>query len=205
MAMPTRLRAGFRDPVHDSQSVFRALMTALSQPGRVMAVAATCEAPQGLSPAAAAVLLTLADFETPVWLEAPLRDGEAGRYVTFHTGAAIVSDRTAAALAVVDGRRADGTLLDAFPYGEDRYPERSATVILEVDALERGRPVILSGPGIASHSTIAPAGLADAAWPALQANAERFPLGIDIVFTAGSAIAGLPRSTRLTSGTGREG
>jgi len=76
---------GFADPVRDSQAVFRAVLDAMARPGRVHEVAAPADPPPPLGRAAAAVLLTLVDAETPLFLD-PF--AEAARdWVLFHCGA----------------------------------------------------------------------------------------------------------------------
>ena len=86
--MSVGLEAGFADPVHDAQTCFRAVLDAMSHPGRIarIAGAAVC-AP--FDPAACAVLLTLVDHETPLWLDP---DAERARkWIEFHCGAPIVA------------------------------------------------------------------------------------------------------------------
>ncbi len=80
---------GFADQVIDSQACFRAVLEAMSRPGRVQQLAAPPEIPPGLSPAAAAVLLTLVDADTPLRLSAG-REAEA--WVRFHCGCPIVTE-----------------------------------------------------------------------------------------------------------------
>uniref|UniRef100_UPI001954D889 phosphonate C-P lyase system protein PhnH n=1 Tax=Klebsiella pneumoniae TaxID=573 RepID=UPI001954D889 len=62
----------YADPVHEAQQAFRAVMNALARPGTIQLVAGLAEAPAPLTPVAAAVVLALADFETSVFLDAPL-------------------------------------------------------------------------------------------------------------------------------------
>ncbi|MGL5008821.1 MAG: phosphonate C-P lyase system protein PhnH, partial [Paracoccaceae bacterium] len=71
------------------------------------------------------------------------------------------------------------------------YPDRAATLIIEMDVLEP-TGARLSGPGIRDTARLS---LLETA--AFRANRALFPLGFDAYLTCGSRIAGLPRSTRV--------
>ena len=58
----------FADPVFESQAVFRRIMRAMAAPGTILVCGEALAPPAPLAPAAAAALLTLADFETPLWI-----------------------------------------------------------------------------------------------------------------------------------------
>lgn len=190
----TTLGAGFADPVFQSQAAFRAVLDALAEPGTRRDVGAAIVPPAGLEATTAIILLTLADYETPIFLPRPLRDGPAGAWLRFHCGAALVEEPAQAAFAVVDGAQA-APALAAFHPGEDQFPDRSATVIVQCEALTGGAPVTLEGPGIAASRKIAPAGLREGFFAELAANAGRYPLGVDCLLTHGTELIGLPRST----------
>jgi hypothetical protein len=67
------LRQGFDDPVGGAQSTFRTALMALSHPGSVLRLnpqATRGGTAPGLSIAMSALLLTLVDSDTPVWLPA---------------------------------------------------------------------------------------------------------------------------------------
>lgn len=180
------LAGGFADPARDSARAFRAAMTAMARPGQIVTL--TGATAPGVSPAAATLLLTLCDPDTPIWL-APSHDRPDLRaWLAFNTGAPI-SAPEACRFALGDW---DGLLpLDRFPQGTAEYPDRSATLIVEMDAL-RSEGAALSGPGIRDVSRL---NLPDAA--ILAGNAARFPLGLDFFFVAGTQAAALPRSTRI--------
>lgn len=195
--MTAMMTAGFSDPVHQSQAAFRALLSALSEPGTIQTLPGAVAPPQGLCAAAATALLTLADYETPIWLPAGLCEAEAGAWLRFHCGAALVSEPAGAVFAVMSDDTAEPALA-AFSPGTDLFPDRSTTVIMQCAGLEGGAPVGLSGPGIDGRRTIAPAGLRPGFWREVAANAALYPLGIDIVLACGDAVIGLPRSTLVT-------
>lgn len=81
------LSPGFADPVADAQACFRAVLDAMSRPGHVREVRGPT-APAPLCNAAGAVLLTLVDHETALWLD-PAAAAARG-WIAFHTGAPIV-------------------------------------------------------------------------------------------------------------------
>lgn len=194
--MQTTIASGFSDPVFQSQAAFRALLTALSEPGLIQQVAPDFAGPEGLEPATAIALLTLADYETPIWLPAALRDGPAGAWLRFHCGVALVEAPGQAAFAVIDGADA-APELSAFNPGTDQFPDRSTTVLVQCAGLAGGDSITLSGPGIAGSRDIAPTGLRPGFSAELAANAELYPLGVDLILSHGGAVIGLPRSTQI--------
>jgi len=187
----------FADPVHDSQRTFRAVMNAMARPGTIQAVAGLAAAPGPLFPVAAAVAVALADYETPLWLDAPLAaSSEVAAYLTFHTGARIVAAPAHAIFALVADA---GSLPDfaEFALGTDVYPDRSTTLILQVASLTDGARLRLQGPGIKGHASLAIAGLPADISARLTANHARFPRGVDLVLAGPEGVAALPRTTRV--------
>jgi alpha-D-ribose 1-methylphosphonate 5-triphosphate synthase subunit PhnH len=87
--------------------------------------------------------------------------------------------------------------LDRFAFGTPEYPDRSTTVILQVESLTQGSAFELRGPGIdgvvALRATLQPADL----FKQLAINAALFPRGIDLVLVADDAVVAIPRTTRL--------
>jgi len=194
------IAAGFADPVHDAQAAFRTVLTAMSSPGHITSLARLQTDVPGLESAAAVLLLTLADHETPVWLDEPACC--AADWLRFHTGAKIASNPEQAMFAVIDGRQ-DRPSLDRFNLGDDRYPDRSTTVIGSCDALVGGFPLVCSGPGIRGSNKIAPRGVPADLWTAWAANGDCFPRGVDLVLVCGADLIALPRTTRVTALDGR--
>jgi alpha-D-ribose 1-methylphosphonate 5-triphosphate synthase subunit PhnH len=193
MNQPTNVLApGLADPGHDAQRLFRAVLDAFAHPGRITSLPDPPAGPGVLSPATAAYLLTLIDRDTPLWL-APEFDLPVVRdFVRFHTGAPMVAGRGEAAFAVL--AHDTGASLEGFAIGTDPYPDRSATLVIEVPVLGAGTTRRWRGPGIDGESAVAVGGLGADFWQAWTDNHALFPCGVDIVFAAGSQLLALPRS-----------
>ncbi|GJE39677.1 phosphonate C-P lyase system protein PhnH [Methylobacterium persicinum] len=191
------LRAGFRDPVHESQGVFRAVLDALARPGTIHAIPARLDPPAPLTPELAAIALALTDGDTPVWLDPALAAGhDVAAYLRFHTGAPTTADPARAAFALVREAERCPPLAD-FAAGTPAYPDTSTTLVLALDRIEAGPGLRLTGPGIRGAAELALAPLPPG-WPAaLRENHAGFPLGVDILLAAPGRLAGLPRSTAV--------
>ncbi|GAA5066679.1 phosphonate C-P lyase system protein PhnH [Roseibacterium beibuensis] len=181
------LDGGFADPARDAAHAFRAALTALSRPGRIETLAGA-RPPAPASVAAGALLLTLCDATTGLYL-APSHDSDALRgWITFHTGAPFVGPEHAMfALGTWEALQP----VTRFSVGTSEYPDRAATLIVEMDMLDNSGAV-LTGPGIRDSARLS---LPEVA--AFRTNRRQFPLGFDSYFTCGDRVAGLPRSTRV--------
>jgi alpha-D-ribose 1-methylphosphonate 5-triphosphate synthase subunit PhnH len=185
---------GFADPVVDAQRCFRAVLDAMARPGSIHAAGVGLLPPPPLDAATAAVMLTLVDGETPLWLAPRLHAARA--WVVFHCGAVCVEDPAMASFVTTDALP-DLTGLRA---GSHEEPETAATVIVQVHALGAGRRYSLRGPGLRDHAVLSVDGL-PAEFAAIWAdNHARFPRGVDLVLCAGSRLAALPRSVTVEEG-----
>ena len=191
------LRTGFDEPVRDAQYTFRLILEAMSRPGTIIDLGLPLTPPSGLSPAAAAVCLALADVDTPIYLEGAARTPAVETFLRFHTGASVTEDRGPALFAVCDG---DAAGIDGYQLGTDEHPDRSATLIVQVAGLEAAGGLRLTGPGIKDQQTLGIKGLHPARLDARQALAKAFPRGL----VTGAALAALPRTTTVTPSGGHE-
>jgi alpha-D-ribose 1-methylphosphonate 5-triphosphate synthase subunit PhnH len=185
------LQPGFADPVAGAQSCFRAVLDAMARPGRIRELGTDLTPPAPLAPATAAVLLTLLDYDTPVWLDPAA--AAACNWVGFHCGAPIVAAIGACSFAVALSLPDLATL----PAGSHEAPETAATLILQISTLGRGRAYRLTGPGLGAPALLSVDGLPDGFASAWQENHALFPRGADIVLCAGTSLAALPRSVTL--------
>ena len=188
------LAPGFGDPVADAQACFRAILDAMSRPGLVRRVPVELRPPAPLRPAAAAAVLVLADAVTPVWTDA---GPDASAWLAFHAGCPSAASPGDAAFAVACGAPPP---LDALEQGTDEEPHRSATLIVQVAALEPGRGWRLSGPGIGTEHRLCVSGLPEGFAARWDANRAAFPRGVDVILCAGRDLAALPRTVSIEEG-----
>lgn len=196
------LTPAFGTPVHDAQAVFRLLLDAMSRPGRVHSLPPACRDtlghPEGLSPACAAVLLTLLDADTRLWVAPQLDHAPLRAWLRCHTGAQLAAQPEHADFALLTAAEAEPALLQRLPAGSDASPQDSATALIAVPQIDAGAgPLRWQGPGIEQEHRLGIAGLSDGFWAWRQEQQRSFPCGLDVVFTAGDALVALPRSTRV--------
>lgn len=186
---------GFADPVLESQAVFRAVLDACSRPGSIHDARLAAPPPVPLMDATAAIGLTLFDMTTAVWIDPVLASRPARDYLAFHTGCAWAESPAEAAFAILDGT-AGFPAFSEFPQGSAEYPDRSATLVFQVESLQEGEGVTLTGPGIDGVRKLAVGGMTEGFWRQLADNRQQFPLGVDVILVAKARVAGLPRTTR---------
>jgi alpha-D-ribose 1-methylphosphonate 5-triphosphate synthase subunit PhnH len=189
------LSPGFADPVLDSQAVFRATLDALSRPAVPVACPRSPEAPAPLYPSTGAVMLALADLDTPVWLDPTLDQPAVRAWLGFHCGCPIVADRALAAFALVGDPGAVPDL-EGFALGTADGPDGSATVVIQVTGFDADGGPVFTGPGIRETARLDPEGLPAGFWEDWALNGVLFPQGVDVLFTAPDRLVGLPRTTK---------
>lgn len=194
--MTIEAMTGFADQARDSARAFRCMLDAMARPGRILSLEPDFEVPAPLLPAAAAICLTLCDYDTPLWLDATLSESAILDYLRFQTGAPIMADIAPARFLLCMPDSAAQALAGAHR-GDAEYPDASATLIIQVSSLSAGERLILEGPGIDGEQDFRTLGLEAAFWDAMQDNHQLFPLGRDVFFASASGIAALPRSTHI--------
>jgi alpha-D-ribose 1-methylphosphonate 5-triphosphate synthase subunit PhnH len=199
MTTVAELPAGFADKVLSAQSTFRSVMDAMARPGSVQRIAAMAGAPNGVMRGTAAIALTLFDHDTPIWLDAAISGtSEVAKWLKFHTSAPVVSDSAICSFALIGDAKAL-PLLDRFPFGSNEYPDRSSTLILQVESLTQGPALELRGPGIDGTALLQAMIQPHDLFERLAVNATLFPRGIDVVLVHDDCIVAIPRTTRLVA------
>jgi alpha-D-ribose 1-methylphosphonate 5-triphosphate synthase subunit PhnH len=200
MTTVAELPAGFADKVLSAQSTFRSVMDAMARPGSVQRIASTAGTPVAMMRGTAAMALTLFDHDTPVWLDRRMSAAsDVAKWLKFHTSAPVIADASIASFALV-GDPENLPALDRFAFGSNEYPDRSTTLILQVESLTDGPVVDLQGPGIDGAATLRASIQPRDLFERLTINAALFPRGIDVVLVHDDAIVAIPRTTRLAKG-----
>ncbi len=181
------------------QRNFRALLQAISRPGRLSRL----ETAELSGPAAAplAVAECLLDHEVGFSVS-----GDGAAAIAAAIAAATGARRTDAAEAdfiFISGSGGNGAARSA-KRGSIDYPDRGATLVYSLDAapiLDPGHfRIRLSGPGVPEAEGIAPAmrEIPLAELNDLQAANADYPLGVDALFLRPNGeVMALPRSTRI--------
>jgi alpha-D-ribose 1-methylphosphonate 5-triphosphate synthase subunit PhnH len=148
-------------------------------------------APAPLGTAAAAVVLTLVDHETPLWLDPDA--AMARKWIEFHCGAKVVSDPAGCTFALAMALPP----LHRFSVGSHESPETSATVICQVDSFADGKAFRLHGPGLREPLVLTVNRLPRDFASIWQRNYRLFPCGIDLILCAGDRLVAFPRTVAI--------
>jgi alpha-D-ribose 1-methylphosphonate 5-triphosphate synthase subunit PhnH len=198
MTASVELPAGFADKVLSAQTTFRSVMDAMARPGTVRRVTAGVGTPPSLMRGTAAVALTLFDHDTPIWLDRRMAaTPDLAKWLKFHSGAPVIADCSVCSFALSDG--SDLPTFDRFSLGSDEYPDRSTTLILQVESLTEGPVYELYGPGIDGTAILQAVIGLDDLFEQLAINATLFPRGLDVMLVHDDAVVAIPRTTRLVA------
>ena len=197
MTSVAELPAGFADKVLSAQSTFRSVMDAMARPGSLQRIASAAGTPAAMMRGTAAIALTLFDHDTPVWLDGRMSaTADVAKWLKFHTSAPVIADSSTASFALV-GDPENLPALDRFAFGSNEYPDRSTTLILQVESLTDGAVVELKGPGIDGTAALRASLQSRDLFERLAINATLFPRGIDVLLVHDDCIVAIPRTTRL--------
>jgi alpha-D-ribose 1-methylphosphonate 5-triphosphate synthase subunit PhnH len=199
MTTVAELPAGFADKVLSAQSTFRSVMDAMARPGSVQHIVAAAGTPAAMMRGSAAIALTLFDHDTPIWLDPAMSEtSDVSKWLKFHTSAPVIADPSIASFALI-GDPENLAALDRFAFGSNEYPDRSTTLILQVESLTQGPALELRGPGIDGMAILQASLQPHDLFERLAINKTLFPRGVDVVLVHGDAIVAIPRTTRAAA------
>jgi alpha-D-ribose 1-methylphosphonate 5-triphosphate synthase subunit PhnH len=196
-----------------AQATFRALVEAVSNPGRPVRLPA---APDGLPPVVLPVL-TVVDLQTVVSVvdADPARGDGLASAIGRVTGAPITSDhRTADVVLVADPTAFTPDLVWMLRTGSSLAPEQGAKVFVACAGITAGGDgdpadpdsthVAVSGPGAMDGRRLRFDGVDPGALTVVDRVNAGYPAGVDVfVIDANGFVVGLPRSNRLRAGGDR--
>lgn len=187
---------GFSDPVQQGQQVFRGLLTAMSEPGRLIQTSMTDSQPEGMHNTTWQLALSLLDTDTAVWLSPSLKASDpVTSNLRFHCQCRFVDTPATADFAIANHDELPP--LEDLNWGTAEYPDRSTTLVIQVPALSAEPFWRLTGPGIKSSRDLRIASLPEQFRSELIRSRERFPRGIDTLFCCDSRLTALPRTTTI--------
>jgi alpha-D-ribose 1-methylphosphonate 5-triphosphate synthase subunit PhnH len=199
MTTVAELPAGFVDKVLSAQSTFRSVMDAMARPGSIQRIEPVAGTPTGMMRGTAAIALTLFDHDTPIWLDDEMSQTPAvAKWLKFHTSAPVIADSSIASFALIGDARSLPAL-ERFSFGSNEYPDRSTTLILQVESLTQGPAFELRGPGIDGTAVLQAVIQPPDLFERLAINQTLFPRGIDVVLVHDDHVVAIPRSTRLVA------
>lgn len=178
----------------ESALIFRVILDAMAKPCTPQNFHSTSGAPSPLFSNTSDLVNTLCDFQSAIWLSASFDTPDVTRHIKFNTGAPIVNIPREATFAILTAQQVSE--IGDFNLGTDEYPDRSTTLLIQVDGFDSD-DVELSGPGLKLPISFGAAGLGVAFWAAMIVNHNLYPLGVDVIFISPTAIACCPRSTRI--------
>ena len=185
---------GFAHPVFGTQLCFRKIVKAMSEPGSLVTVP-NVSGLESISSATAATLLTLTSHTTPLFIDPRIGNPLLLRTLCLHTNVPIATTLEEAYFVLLSGNPFSYDLM-ALSCGSEVEPEKSTTVIVEVDGMHDGPCLKLPGPGIKTHRIISPR-LPGSVMNYLCNRPHAFPTGLDFLFTSGKKLFAIPRSTHV--------
>jgi alpha-D-ribose 1-methylphosphonate 5-triphosphate synthase subunit PhnH len=187
------MQKGFQSETFDSQAVFRQVLEAMANPGKIMKLSIEMDPPEGIDPAAGAALMMLLDFETPLWSNLD-HDSAGVQWLRFHTGTPFTRVKKKAAFALCTDPDRLGNLRDFNP-GTSESPQESTTLIVQTERIDESAWLKLTGPGIQTHTHLKLTGLPDQFIAQRAKIFDTYPLGVDMIFVCGTVFVAIPRTT----------
>lgn len=209
----------FANPVDDSQSIYRQVLKAMSEPGLAVTlveaepmISHSLTSSDGVAvesvaestvvyPTVWAIAQTLLDHDCRVYVSPALAIPAFMQSLRFYTDCQLVDDAQRADFAFIT--LSELTDLNLFNPGTAEAPHQSTTLVVQTTTIdssliEADAQWLLSGPGIPQTRPFAIEQLMPAQALLLQQNHQLYPCGLDFIFCSPHSIYGLPRSTAMT-------
>lgn len=189
------------DLVHDIQAAYRKTVTAMSRPGRIVNIREQTDKldiETGCFDSTLVLALMLLDMEQTFKIVSERQATIAKKVNQLTYAKETETDRANYIFILHDAMPEDWENAFKEAYAGDLInPQNSATIIMEVDAVNNQNNLILTGPGIEKECYVHVN--TTNGWIGMRANKNsEYPLGVDLIFTDADAnILCLPRTTQV--------
>jgi alpha-D-ribose 1-methylphosphonate 5-triphosphate synthase subunit PhnH len=173
----------------------------MARPGKVNNIGEiNIQSPENLHPASALVAFALLNSDVAFFTNK--NSAELSEYLTVNTNARPTTI-SGADFVFIDGND-DGQVLYETNVGVLEYPEKSATVIIDVDNIydvpkDQTHEIILQGPGVDVEKRVYVRNISANILQALKEQNSEYPLGIDVILTDSEGhIMCIPRNNNFS-------
>jgi alpha-D-ribose 1-methylphosphonate 5-triphosphate synthase subunit PhnH len=196
MSTATLLTA-FNNTTDESQCVFRSVLKAMSEPGRLVDIKqiSSMSEDEALFPPVWAIAQTLFDHDTEIFVSQNLATDSVLASLKFYTGAKVTATQSQANFALLN--LTDWLDSNDFSVGTWEHPQHSCTLIIQVPSLAIGPQLGLSGPGIKQKTCLSIPNFQQSHINLLITNHNLYPCGVDFIFCTPTQIVCIPRSTHI--------
>lgn len=187
------------DFVFDSQSVFRSLLQAMANPGRIESIRREAETFTEDYGTLLALGCTLLDNEEKMFVEKnPILAESLHNLTLCREGVLEVADYVFLSSEMNDGSLA--AVFDKVKHGTYADPQCSATLLVYCESVAGTDVMVLSGPGIDGTLTVGVSPYVKKTIALRDAAQMEYPLGVEVVFCdASGAIMAVPRLVKTVA------
>lgn len=188
--------------VFDSQKIFRKILDSMARPGKINnLIDLQISPPQQLNRSSA--LIGFALLNSDVSFFSVNNSNEVNEYLKVNTSSIPSTSVEDADFVFISGKSMS-EIIGNIKKGELEFPEDSATLIIDVDKIEKSPidqscELILKGPGVKSEEILYIKGITDEIFQEIKNANSEYPLGIDVILSdVDGNIICIPRTNNLS-------
>lgn len=172
--------------VFDAQIIFRKIMDSMARPGKINNIAdIQITPPEYLNKSSALIGFSL--LNSDVTFFSVNNQDEVNEYLKINTSSIPVLKVENASYVFISGNSAS-EIVRNIKKGELEYPEDSATLIIDVEKIEKlpiGQTfeIVLKGPGVKTEETVYVKGITKEILEEIKIANREYPLGIDVILS----------------------
>lgn len=187
--------------IFDSQRHFRTILDAMARPGTIHRIKdQQINPPDDLHRVSAYIGFALLNAEVTFYIDGVRK--QIAYYFTINTFSRESLCSEANFLFLTGSSSTD--IIDTAKSGNLLYPERGATLVIDIDTvssvpLVHGHGLTLQGPGVENEISFFIEGISLSLIAAIKEKNEEFPLGVDVILTdRHNDFVCIPRSSKIS-------